>query len=249
VRSVHLSPYKAQTDRSLASNKFYFLAAGLHLHGFAFFIPRTSPAHSTELLNSYHAATSYIQTAVEYEANTSSLFRYCPSPLQQAFTSACCILLKLLNSSFAVHLDLSQGKTLFNSGVLALRNMSINSNDLPARTAEALSRMWRAAGAGEGSTNPVELKIRSRMSSSHVMDSMWSWKEGIGVHAQEKTRQATSQAMGTSSHFGVGDFQSAFDDFNGLSALQDFDLFNTLDWAIDENALALPRGQSFPPLP
>jgi hypothetical protein len=120
-----------------ASNKFYFLAAGLHLHGFAFFIPRTSPAHSTELINSYHAATSYIQTALQYKANTSSFFCNCPPPLQRALTSACFILLKLLNSSFAVHLDLSQGKTIFNSRVLALRNVSINANDLPARTAEA----------------------------------------------------------------------------------------------------------------
>jgi hypothetical protein len=66
----------------IAFNKLYFLATGLHLHGFAFFIPRASAAHSTELLHSYNAATVFIQTLLDYEANTSSFLRYCPSPLQ-----------------------------------------------------------------------------------------------------------------------------------------------------------------------
>ena len=242
-------PFGVCTDKPEASSKLYFLAASLHLTGFAFFIPRTSAAHSTELLNAYHAATLYIQTILEYEANTSSFLRYCPSPLQQALVSACCVLLKLLNSSFAVHLDLPQGKTLFNSGILALRNISINVNDLPARTSEGLSRMWRAAGSGEGSSNPVGLIIRSRMSSSHVFDCIWTWKKVLGIHSQEAVRPATSQPIVISSQPGTNDFQPVFDDFNGLSALQDFDLFNTLDWALDENALAWPGGQSFPPLP
>lgn len=60
---------------------------------------------------------------------------------------------------------------------------------------------------------------------------------------------ATSQAMGTSSQFGMGDIQPTFDDFNGLSSLQDIDLFNTLDWVLDDNVIAWPGGQSFPPLP
>jgi hypothetical protein len=55
--------------------------------------------------------------------------------------------------------------------------------------------------------------------------------------------------MGTSSQFGMGDIQPTFDDFNGLSSLQDIDLFNTLDWVLDDNVIAWPGGQSFPPLP
>lgn len=239
---VSLNSFVNCADDLTASNRFYFLSAGLYLHGFAFFIPRTSAAHSTELLHLYHAATIYIETALEYEANTSAFLRYCSSPLQWALISACCVLLKLLNSSFAVHLDRSQGKTLFNSGVLALRNISINANDLAARTAEALSRMWRAAGSGEGgNSNPVALKIRSRMSWSNVFDCIWSWKKDIlGDHVLQVTQPATSHAMAASFQPGANDIQPVFDDFNGLSSLQDYDLFNTLDWVFDENAMLEP---------
>lgn len=230
----------------IALNRFHFLAASLHLHGFAFFIPPTSAAHSSEISHLYHAATLYIQHILEQEANTSSFLRYCPFPLQQTLVSACCILLKLLNSSFAVHLDVSLGKTLYNSTVLALRNISISSNDLPARLSEALSRMWRAAGAGQGNSNPVEMRIRGRMSISHVFDCIWGWKESM---AENVPQAPSSQAVGTGQQSVAGYFQPAFDDFNGLSALQDFDLFNTLDWAIDENtSIDWPGGQPFPSL-
>jgi hypothetical protein len=72
------------------------------------------------------------------------------------------------------------------------------------------------------------------MSLSHVFDCIWSWKEGIGDNILQTSPAATSHCVGMSSRFGAGDFQPVFDDFNELSALQDFDLFNTLDWVFDE---------------
>ena len=89
--------------------------------------------------------------------------------------------------------------------------------------------MWRAAGSGEGNANPVELKIRSRMSSSHVIDCMWSWKKNMTDNSSHLSQPATSDIIGPSSHLTSFDFQPVFDEFNGLSALGDSDLFNTLD--------------------
>jgi hypothetical protein len=95
--------------------------------------------------------------------------------------------------------------------------------------------VWRVAGSGEGNSNPIDLEIRSRMSSSHVVDCMWSWKKGMA--GTQVSQLATSNAMGASFQLGAIDFQPVFDEFNGLSALQDGDLFNTLDWVLDENAI------------
>jgi hypothetical protein len=81
------------------------------------------------------------------------------------------------------------------------------------------------------------------MSSSHVFDCIWSWKEDIGENAQQIDRPVTSQVMGNFSQFGSGDVQPLLEDFNELSALHDFDLFNTLDWVFDENATSWPDSQ------
>ena len=95
--------------------------------------------------------------------------------------------------------------------------------------------MWRAAGSGEGNSNPIDLEIRSRMSSSHVVDCIWSWKKGMtDTHVSQIS---TSNAMGASFQLGAIDFQPVLDEFNGLSALQDGDLFNTLEWVFDENTI------------
>jgi hypothetical protein len=186
----------------------------------------------------YDAATLYIQSALEYEANTGTFFLYSSFPLQLAMMSACCALLKLLNSSFAVHLNLAEGKTLFNSGVLALRNMSVKANDLAARMAEGLSRMWRAAGSGKGGSNSVGLHVRSRMSSNHVYDCIWSWKQGMRPHSKhgvaDTIQPATTDAVGASLQHGVGDLQPLFDELNGLSQLEDYDLLNSFDWVFDD---------------
>jgi len=131
-----------------AINKLYLLAASLHLHAFAFFVPRTTPSQHSELSHLYHAATTYIQACLDHDLHSSSVLHHCPTYLQQSLVSASCTLLKLLNSSFAIHLDIAQGKNLFNSAILAVRTISIKNNDLPARLAEALSRMWKAAGSG-----------------------------------------------------------------------------------------------------
>lgn len=89
----------------------------------------------------------------------------------------------------ALQLDPKPGRTAFNLGILAVRSISLKANDFPHRVAEAQTKMWRAAGGGfDLQTNalknqpsvpsdPLELKIRSRMSVSHVYDCVWSWRK------------------------------------------------------------------------
>lgn len=69
-----------------------------------------------------------------------------------------------------------------------MRNISLRNNDFADRAAEAMARMWRAAGSGvpiEGVTNngidPLHLSIRSRMGVSHVYDCIWGWRRCINL--------------------------------------------------------------------
>lgn len=161
--------------------------------------------------------------------------------------SASCTLLKILNSSFAKHLDVAQGKSLFNSAVLALRTISIKNNDLPARLAEALGRMWRAAGSGlsigtigiaNEQDDPLQLRIRCRMSVSHVFDCIWGWRGTLNL------QQSVSAVPQPANQLTPIPFPQTpqpmiqptfFSHEPGLtSTLQDYDLFNSLDWMLDD---------------
>lgn len=91
-------------------------------------------------------------------------------------------LAKLLNSFFARHIDVGEARKLFNSTINAIRTISINNNDLPARLAEVLTQLWRSMGAGLRAIpadvdDSLQLKVRCRMSLSVVFDSVWRWRE------------------------------------------------------------------------
>lgn len=163
--------------------------------------------------------------------------------------SASCTLLKILNSSFAKHLDVAQGKSLFNSAVLALRTISIKNNDIPARLAEALGRMWRAAGSGlsigtigiaNEQDDPLQLRIRCRMSVSHVFDCIWGWRGTLNLQPNVSTAPPQpadpSALLALTPQVAQPLIQQLFPvDEPGLtSTLQDYDLFNSLDWMLDD---------------
>ncbi|PSS22096.1 hypothetical protein M430DRAFT_40881 [Amorphotheca resinae ATCC 22711] len=196
-------------------DKLNLLAASLHLHSFAFFIPDTSAAHRSELAHLYHSATNFISALLEHAAQSSTFVHYCPQHLQSFLLSASCTLLRLLHSSFATHLDISQGTALFHSALLFLRNTSISGRDSAARSAEVLSRMWHVAAAATTTstgTYPLELRTRCRMSISHVIDSLWRWRESWPL--------AVPRVGETQTH-------PVSDD---VAKLSDFDLFSSLDW-------------------
>lgn len=87
---------------------------------------------------------------------------------------------------------------MFNTCVLAIRSASVRSNDFQERVAEASTRMWRAAGAGDhesglesadgrlGLSDPLDLRIRSRYSFSHVYDCIWSWRRSLKRQEQSE---------------------------------------------------------------
>jgi hypothetical protein len=198
------SPYN-----STAIDKLNLLAASLHLHSFAFFIPDTSAAHRPELAHLYHSATNFISALLEHDAQSSTFVHYCPRHLQSLLLSASCTLLRFLHSSFATHLDISHGTALFHSALLFLRNTSISGRDSAARSAELLSRMWHVAATSTG-TYPLELRTRCRMSISHVIDSLWRWREGWPLASVPRVE--------------------AHPVAEDVAKLSDLDLFSSLDW-------------------
>lgn len=212
---------------------------------------REAPEYLYYLTSAYVAATTFIQTMLDVDLHSSPILQYCPFDLQRALISAICILIKILNSSYASHFEVMQGRSLFNSAVLALRTISLRKNDFPDRLSEALVRIWRAAGSGtpgnqltRSGYDPLNLQIRSRMSVSHTYDCVWRWRttmtpQTVVAHGSPPLGTlGTPKAIATQSVLLHPSYQSDFstDEFNDSSTLQDFDLFDSLGWAIDDES-------------
>ncbi len=163
----------------------YLRAAGLHLRLSAFFDSSDSEHYREDLLGLWLATTAYLERALTIETSAGGVLIYASNYILQMITAAGFTLLKLLNSFFASHIDLDYGKSLFNRTIWAIRTISVTTNDLPSRLAEVLAQLWRGGGAGSrtdvngiGSVDgSLQLKVRCRMSMSHVFDSVWRWRE------------------------------------------------------------------------
>lgn len=163
----------------------YLRAAGLHLRLSAFFDSSHSQRYWEDLLGLWSATTSFLESTLTVETSAGSVLIYVSNYILQMIIAAGFTLLKLLNSFFASHIDLEYGKSLFNRTIWAIRTISVTPNDLPSRLAEVLTQLWRGGGAGsraDGNGNgtvdsSLQLKVRCRMSVSHVFDAVWRWRE------------------------------------------------------------------------
>ena len=173
-----------EADR-LAMTMIYLRAAGLHLRLSAFFDSSHSQHYWEDLLALWGATTSFLEGALNIETATGSVLIYVSNYILQMIIAAGFTLMKLLNSFFASHIDLDYGKSLFTRTIWAIRKISVAPNDLPSRLAEVLAQLWRGGGArsradvnGNGTVDSsLQLKVRCRMSVSHVFDAVWRWRE------------------------------------------------------------------------
>lgn len=166
------------TDRPwLAIEMLHLQAVGLHLKLSAFFDPPQARTYKQDLQELYSAATNFLEAALRFPS-----LKYVGSYLMQIILAAGFTLAKLLNSFFARHIDVPEARKLFNATISAIRSISINNNDMPARLAEVLTQLWRSMGAGLRTIPAVvddslQLQVRCRMSLSVVYDSVWRWRE------------------------------------------------------------------------
>ncbi|ESZ89865.1 hypothetical protein SBOR_9748 [Sclerotinia borealis F-4128] len=242
-------------------NKLYLLAARLYLHTFAFYIPEFSRNHLKALSSAYNSATRFIEALLDYDLHSEAILPYCSYYILKNLICASCVLLKILNSTYAMQFDSTQGRSLFNATILALRSTSLAANDYSDRIAEALARMWRSAGSGDLNRrredfSPIDIKIQSRLSISHVHDCFLRWRKTINPPATTKNTSETNcndpmknsktsytamngdvlqqEQAATATYFQPGSLEEAMS-FPPMIA--DFDLLNSLDWNFDDNLL------------
>lgn len=186
----------------VAVEVLFLKAAQLHLRLTAFFDKPSQPNYFSDLQQVYIAASALLLHLSDMDMEQ---FAFVPRYIEQMMLAAAVTLLKILNSFYATHVDVVQGRTLFSRTVGGLRKLSVRSNDLPQRLAEVMAQLWQSSGAGEqrmfkedgqiGSVarepdESLQLKVRCRSSLSVLYDAIWRWRERAGQAGRDSLAHA-----------------------------------------------------------
>ncbi|EED13923.1 C6 transcription factor, putative [Talaromyces stipitatus ATCC 10500] len=220
-------------------NLIHLRAANLHLRYFVFL---SQNARSEDLTNLFLATTSFLGRVLELETSPGNLLIHATNYILQMIVSAAFALMKLLKSSFARQIDIDHGKFLFNGAISSIRRISVVDNDRPVRLANVISQMWNAGSSGD---DALHLGIRSRMSMSHVYDTVWRWRRRFKQQKASDEAQVGSVAQ-TATAAGVTGPQSEnalnnaswilpanFEDSTFMNEASFSDFFDSLNWVFD----------------
>lgn len=157
-----------------AINMIHLRAAELH---FRYFVFLGSNARSDDLTKLFIATTSFLGRVLDLETSPGELIGHSTNYILQMIVSAAFALMKLLRSGFNRNIDFNHGKLLFNGAISAIRRISVMDHDRPIRLADILAQMWNATSPEPTEEDNLQLKIRCRMSMSHVYDTVWRWRQ------------------------------------------------------------------------
>ncbi|KAK5371143.1 hypothetical protein LTR20_007250 [Exophiala xenobiotica] len=95
----------------------------------------------------------------------------------------CHILLRLLKTSFSRYITIERAKSALFLGIGLHKRMSLQNDDVPARSGVALTQLWNSTRVFRkpNGSETVALRIRSRLSGSIVLDGIVWWREEFGA--------------------------------------------------------------------
>ncbi|KAJ5780980.1 hypothetical protein N7457_006140 [Penicillium paradoxum] len=212
------------------------LSAELHFRYFMFLGPN---ARNDDLIKLFLATTSFLGRVLDLETSPGELIGHSTNYILQMIVSAAFALMKLLKSSFGRNLDFNHGKLLFNGAISAIRRISVMDHDRPIRLADILAQMWNATSLEPAEEDALQLKVRCRMSMSHVYDTVWRWRQRF------RPVKSMEEMQGPAGHFTRPQQNSSLEDASLMMPAQ-FDeggaffgesgfseVFDSLNWVFD----------------
>ncbi|KAF5862691.1 hypothetical protein ETB97_011329 [Aspergillus alliaceus] len=206
----------------------------------------SSNPRSDDLTKLFIATTSFLGRVLDLETSPGELIGHATNYILQMTVSAAFALMKLLKSDFSRHIDFDHGKLLFNGAISAIRRISVMDHDRPVRLADILAQMWNAGGSDPSGEEALLLKVRCRMSMSHVYDTVWRWRQRFRPIKSVEDAQATLANPNMSTTAGPVSRQDDSLEDPGLMYAPNFDqggafisevgfseVFDSLNWVFD----------------
>jgi len=103
--------------------------------------------------------------------------------MDRSVTLAGFVILKLVRSSLAPHLDLAAGEKAFFQAVQFLNSVSLQPGDIYVRTAHIMKDLWSSNKVFRKKNGQIEslgLRLRTRLGMSVSYDMFWYWREEFG---------------------------------------------------------------------
>ncbi|KAK9466134.1 hypothetical protein V1512DRAFT_23129 [Lipomyces arxii] len=134
------------------------------------------------------AFVEMMDVSIMPDGNYSKLL-YLPLYIELGIGLAGFIILKLQFSPMSEQLDTNLGKRHFASAIAIMRKASIKDNDFPIRVSTIMFQLWKlhakdkldASREGKTHYHSAKLRLRSRMATSVMFDSIWVWRERYGT--------------------------------------------------------------------
>ena len=176
-------PTALSTESEYANN-----VSQLVMHCFYFYLDPERWLHRANIISSLVASASRVISICASTDTGSSTSR--PWYYLHGLLHASTAMLRLYKTpSTSSLVDRNRTKALVQSAANALRAMTLDSKDLPARAANILeqlcasSRVFVHPSSSPGQPQAVPLRIRSRLAMSHVLDVWVWWREEFGGYA------------------------------------------------------------------
>lgn len=153
------------------------------------------------ILRAYDTATGLLAMLIS-DDSTYDLLSTGPHTVLRTIIRAAFTILRVLFSSCGTGRDHGNGKMLYNTSTLFLRQMSLQSKekDQPIRVAEALKMTWKHMEQDPSlKTRPPDIKIRSRLGASMQYDCLVYFRDAVKTAAgrtkQFQDPQVSSSAL------------------------------------------------------
>ncbi|KAG9552970.1 hypothetical protein KCU79_g12327, partial [Aureobasidium melanogenum] len=175
-----------------------------------------------------------------------------PSYIVNGLLFASYALLRILKSSIPfLSGESEEAKSSLFAAIGLLRSYSIDNNDMCSKSYTCLTTLWnspRAFKKADGS-DMLELRARSRLNGSHVVDAILWWREETDLHFRKQMQTLKNSALDPTDPLRSGALsgltvdseqqQSTMMDFRDTS-LFDFDYFMGGDLSVPQDLLNFP---------
>ena len=110
----------------------------------------------------------------------SQVLAYAPHQVIAGTIMAAYTLLRLIKTSASRFLDVEKAKATFFLSLNISKRLIVDTDDLPSRNLQLLTLLWNSEKAfrSPDGTEYSQLRIRSRLAMSPVLDSVWWWRTG-----------------------------------------------------------------------
>ena len=150
------------------------------------------------ILRAFDTATDLLSLLIS-EDSTNELLSTAPHIMLRIIMRAAFAILRVTFSSHGAERNHIDGKMLYNTSTLLLRQMSIRSKekDQPLRVAEALKTTWKYMEQDPSlKSHPPKIRIRSRLGASIQYDCLICYRDAREAATEGAKQPSTSQTSG-----------------------------------------------------